>query len=164
MYKPFDYQPINPRIVNSFIDSCAFDPKYSPEDQASQEIFQRSENDEFFLNIAHSNLREINHPNTPSWVKREARGLIYTIPTGLTENERKQKDEILRILAGKGKPEKMEADAEHVFLASKHGGYFITTDKRILNKKDELEKICLAIIVKPSEFLKILAMYENNYQ
>jgi len=57
----------------------------------------------------------------------------------------------------------MVDDADHVFEASKYCGYFITTDKRILNKKDELERICSAIIVKPSEFLKILAMYENTY-
>jgi len=159
MRKPLDYTPINPKIINNFIDSCAFDPKYSPEDQASQEIFQRSEKNEFILIIAHSNQKEIDHPNTPEWVKREANKLIYSIPTGLTNGEIKQKAEILRILAGNGKPEKMTNDAEHVFEASKYGRYFITTDKRILNKKNQLENVCSVIILKPSEFLEILAMY-----
>ena len=162
MRKPLDYQPINPRIINNFIDSCAFDPKYSPEDEASQEIFQRSENDEIILNIAHSNQKEIDHPNTPNWVKREAHKLIYSIQTGLTNAELNLKAGILKILAGNGNPEKMTSDAEHVFEASKYGRYFITTDKRILNKKNELENICSVIILKPSEFLKILAMYENT--
>jgi hypothetical protein len=162
MHQPLDNQPINPRIVNNFIDSCAFDPKYSPEDKASREIFQRSENDEINLNIAHSNQKEIAHPNTPEWVKREANKLIFSIKTGLTNSEIKLKAEILKILAGKGNPEKMTSDAEHVFEASKYGRYFITTDKRILEKNNELENICSVMILNPSEFLKILAMYENS--
>jgi hypothetical protein len=41
----------------------------------------------------------------------------------------------------------MADDAEHIFLASKYIGYFVTTDKKILNKKDQLEKVCSATIV-----------------
>jgi len=134
----------------------------SPEDQASIEIFQRSENDDFILNISHSNLKEIDHPNTPNWVKIEANKLIYSIQIGLTNEEIKLKTEILKILTGNGKPEKNGKDAEHVFEASKYGRYFITTDKRILNKKKELEDLCSVIILKPSEFLEILAIYENT--
>jgi len=71
MRKPLGYMPPNPKISNIFLDSCAFDPKYSPEDQASQEIFQRHKSDELrTLDIAHSNLKEIDHPNTPDWVKK----------------------------------------------------------------------------------------------
>jgi hypothetical protein len=165
MRRPLGYRPPNPKTINIFLDSCAFDPKYSPEDQASQEIFQRHKSDNLkALDIAHSNLKEIDHPNTPDWVKREAINLIRSIQTRLTPNELYEKSEILRILAGNGNPGKMVDDADHVFEASKYGGgYFITTDKRILNNKDELKKVCSAIIVKPSEFLKILAMYENTY-
>jgi hypothetical protein len=165
MRRPLGYRPPNPKTRNIFLDSCAFDPKYSPEDQASQEIFQRHKSGNLIsLDIAHSNLKEIDHPNTPDWVKREAINLIRSIQTGLTPNEIYEKSEILRILAGNGNPAKMVDDADHVFEASKYGGgYFITTDKKILKKRDELEKICSAIIVKPSEFLKILAMYKNSY-
>lgn len=160
--KPLGYKPINPKIRNNFLDSCAFDPKYSPEDAASQKIFELYKNGEMVLNIAHSNQKEIEHPNTPDWVKTEALGMIYTIETSLTNGEQQQKQEILNILAGNGNPEKMKKDAEHVFEAGKYGGYFITTDERILKKKPDLEAICSAIIVKPSELLDILAMYENT--
>jgi hypothetical protein len=165
MRKPLGYRPPNPKIRNIFLDSCAFDPKYSPEDEASQEIFQRHKRDELkVLNIAYSNQKEIDHPNTPDWVKIEAINLILTNQTRLTPNEIYEKSEILRILAGNGNPAKMVDDADHLFEASKYGGgYFITTDKRILKKREELKKVCSAIIVKPSEFLKILAMYENTY-
>ena len=30
---------INPLIVNNLIDSCAFDPKYYPENEASEKIY-----------------------------------------------------------------------------------------------------------------------------
>lgn len=165
MRKPLGYRPPNPKIKNIFLDSCAFDPKYSPEDEASQEIFRRHKSDELKgLDIAHSNLKEIDHPNTPELVKREAINLIRTISTRLTRNEIYEKSEILRILAGNGDPAKMVDDANHIFEASKYGGgYFITTDKRILSNRDELKNVCSVIIVKPSEFLKILAMYENSY-
>jgi len=88
--------------------------------------------------------------------------MIYTIETSLTNGEKQQKIEILKILTGSGNPERMKKDAEHVFEAGKYGGYFITTDKRILEKKSDLEAICSATIVKPSELLDILAMYEST--
>ena len=137
------------------MDSCAFDPKYSPENDASLRIFSLYEESAIVLNIAHSTIKEVEHPNTPSWVKKEAGGMIYTIPTSLTQKEVAQKTEILKVLTGNGKPEKMEKDAEHAFEASKYCGYFITTDERILKKKDDLHAFCAAIIVKPSEFLEV---------
>jgi hypothetical protein len=163
MRKPLGYQPPNPKISNIFLDSCSFDPKYSPEDQASHEIFQLHNTDELRgLDIAHSTMKEIEHPNTPDWVKKLAEDLVYSIQTRLTDKELQQKAQILRVLAGNGKVEKIIEDANHVFEASKYVGYFITADKRILKKRDELRKICSAIIVKPSEFLKIWKVYKNT--
>lgn len=46
--------------------------------------------------------------------------------------------------------------------ASKYGGYFVTTDERILKKKEAMEKICAAIIVKSNELIEIINMYENE--
>ena len=160
--KPLGYKPIDPRRSTSFLDSCAFDPKYSPEDEASNQIFQLYRKDELVLNIAHSTQKEIEHPNTPSWIKQEAMSFIYTIPTSLTPEEFARKAQILDILAGNGNPEKMRKDADHIFEAGKYGGYFITVDGRILKKKEAIEEICSATIVKPSEFLKVLEMYQNT--
>ena len=159
-------KPLNPIIINpntrtNFMDSCAFDPKYEPEDISAHEIFCLYEQGKFVLNIAHSNLKEIDHPNTPIWVKKEAEALIYTLPVDLTPEEIQLKQRILVILAGKGKPENMVKDAEHVFEASKYCGYFITTDKRILKKKSELNGIVSCFIVKPSEFIKIFIAKNN---
>jgi len=114
------------------------------------------------LVIAHSNMKEIEHPNTPYWVKELAKDLVYSIQTIPTNPEVQLKAHILRVLAGNGKVEKKIEDANHVFEASKYVGYFITTDKRILKKRDELSKLCSATLVKPSEFIKIWKKYKNT--
>jgi hypothetical protein len=146
---------LNPKLCDNFLDSCAFDPKYSPESEASLEIFSLYESETILLSITHSNQKEIEHPNTPDWVKKQSQLLLYTIEVELTESERAQKSEIHRILTGNGLPEKMKQDSEHVFESAKYGGYFITTDERILRHRKTLAEVCLAKIVKPSEFLEI---------
>lgn len=145
--------PINPYITNILVDSCAFDPKYSPEDAAASELFG---NDKLNLIVSHSNIKEIEHPNTPGWVKAEAQCRIYTIETNLTPDETERKRKIHEILTGNGKPENMIQDAEHVFEAHKYGSYFVTTDSRILSKASELSKVTNVQIIKPSELLQIV--------
>lgn len=150
---------MNPLITNCFIDSCAFDPKYKPEDEASADIFKLYKDADFLIQIAHSTQKEIHHPNTPAWVKREALNLIYTLPVSLTESEVRKLGEIEIILAGNGKIENIIQDARHVFEAQKYGSYFITTDSRILARASRLHSVCNVTIIKPSEFLSIVKQH-----
>ena len=152
---PFGKSNLDPRRSNNFLDSCAFDPKYAPESDAAEEIQRIADEGGLSLLITHSNRKEIEHANTPENVKREARSMNYTIETDITPGERAQKAAVLRILTGNGSPEKYAADARHVFEAGKYIGYFITTDRRILDKRDELRKVCPATVLKPSEWLHI---------
>jgi len=152
---PFGRNYLDPRRANNCLDSCAFDPKYSPEHEAAKRIRSLGHEGIVQLNLAHSNQKEVDHPNTPECVKREATGMIYTIPTGLVPDEVTRKAKIHEILTGNGKPEKYAADAAHVFEAGKYGGYFVTTDQRILDKRAELNQICTATILTPTEWLKI---------
>lgn len=152
---PFGHYYLDPRRANSFLDSCAFDPKYAPEDQAAQEIRALGHDGIVSLLLAHSNQKEIDHPNTPEDVKRKAVAMIYTLKNAITPEEVRRKEAIHSILTGNGTPEKYEADAEHVFEAGKYAGYFITTDQRILNKRNELRQVCPAIILTPTEWLKV---------
>ena len=99
--------PINPLTTNNFMDSCAFDPKYKPEDRTSEEIFKLSKVGKILIQIAHSTQKEIDYPNTPGWVKREALDLIYSIPVHLTDSELRKLREIEAILAGNGKVSKI---------------------------------------------------------
>ena len=147
---------MNPWISNNFIDSCAFDPKYSPEDDSSREIFRLYADEQLGLMIAHSNLKEIEHPNTPDWVKAEARSRIYTIETERTSNEIALLNAIHALITGNGKPEQMRADAEHLYEATKYGSYFVTTDKRLLRHSTELLALCGINVVLPSEFLAVV--------
>ena len=153
------YRPINPLITNVFLDSCGFDPKYAPEDTASMELYRLYEQGKLVLHIAHSTQKELEHPNTPSWVKKEANTFIFTYEVQLIDEEIKQKKDILNILTGNGNPDRMRNDAEHVFEAAKYGSYFVTTDARILKKQIELQKLCGVNILKPSEIMEIIRTY-----
>lgn len=152
---PFGGSYLDPRRANNFLDSCAFDPKYSPEHEAAQAIRALGNEGKVNLVLTHSNQKEIDHPNTPKDVKREAAGMIYTIKTALIQEEEDRKARIHAILTGSGNPEKYAADAAHVFEAGKYVGYFITTDERILGKRDELRKVSPASILRPTEWLAI---------
>lgn len=158
---------VPPQKSNTHIDSCAFDPKYSPEDKSADEIFHLYENWKntgIILEIAHSVLKEIDHPNTPLWVKEKAYKIGYTIPTDFMKEEKNLLREIEKNLAGNGKVENIRQDARHIFEAHKHGHYFITTDDRILKKKMQLHQICACslAIVKPSEFLALVKTYDEK--
>ena len=150
------HMAIDPSITNNFMDSCAFDPKYAPEDTAAVELFDLYKQGKVLLQIAHSTQKEIEHPNTPAWVKAEANNLIFTIDVQLTPNEVTILRKIEAILAGTGQVQNISQDARHVFEAQKYGSYFITTDARILNRADALRKSCGVAIVTPSEFLALV--------
>ena len=153
---------LNPYYANIFIDSCAFDPKYEPETSCSNQIFALYEKEEINLIVSHSVLKEADHPNTPPRIKAEAASKIYSINTELTPEEHSKKQEIWSILTGNGKPESMEQDANHVFETHKYGGYFVTTDNRIIKRRTELSKICNAIIVKPCELMDLINEHKNS--
>jgi hypothetical protein len=150
------YRALSPLIVNNFIDSCAFDPKYEPEASSAVEILNLSKSGDFQLLIAHSTQKETEHPNTPDWVKKQAGCLIYTINVQLTWNEKQLLRDIEVLLAGNGNIENIKQDARHIFEAAKYGHYFITTDKRILARADELLRRAGVNVLLPSYFLESL--------
>ena len=153
---PFGHRLPDPRRTNTFLDSCAFDPKYHPEEEAAQRIRSLRRETTISILVAHSNQKEIEHPNTPADVKAEAADMNYTIETSLTPDELARRTKIHVALTGDGNPEKYAADAQHLFEAGKYGGgYFVTTDGRTLARKSELQTLSGAIILKPSEWLRI---------
>jgi predicted nucleic acid-binding protein len=155
---------INPWLCNNFVDSCAFDPKYDPENKAATEIFRLHEEDNLGIIIAHSTQKELEHPNTPSWVKKEATGLISTNNVSLTSEEKALLQNIEITLAGHGNRKNIVQDARHIFEAQKYGGvYFVTTDNRLLKKASEIYKLCSVSILLPSKFLSIVQCHPNPY-
>lgn len=153
---PFGRSPPDPRRSNTFLDTCAFDPKVEPEHSAAQKIRSLRKSVRISILLAHSNQKEIEHPNTPADVKAEAADMNFTIETGLTNAETERRAQVHQAMTGDGNPARYEADAHHIFGAGKYGGgYFVTTDKRILGRKSQLEAISGAVIVKPTEWLAI---------
>ncbi|MFA6636429.1 MAG: hypothetical protein WCV56_04920 [Candidatus Omnitrophota bacterium] len=107
------------------------------------------------LLIPHTVLEEIEYHNTPQWKKELARKYIYTLPVSLEPSERLKLEAIIRILTGEGKRENHENDGKHVFIAQKHGSYFITFDDGILRKRDAIQELDKGLkIVKPSELIR----------
>lgn len=147
-------EPFNPRRHLNFLDTCAFDPKYSPEHKAAEKIRVFAKNHQINLILSHSNQREIDHPNTPQDVKDDAASMIRTVPTLLVLREQEMLREIHEILTGNGSFEKYSADAGHIFEAAKYGGCLITTDKRILGKMVDLKRVSRVVVLKPSDWLK----------
>ena len=78
---------IDPKYSQFHLDTCAFDPTHSPEDLAAIEIWNLYEAGTLNVILAHSNQREIGHPNTPPRVKAQASAMISTIPVQLTPQE-----------------------------------------------------------------------------
>jgi len=125
------------------------------------EIFQLREKGDLNILVAHSTQKEVEHPNTPEWVKKEAGNLVYTMEVGLNPNEGKMFRRIHEILTGDGKLENVVQDAQHIFEAQKYGSYFVTTDDRLLKKADDIRQACRVEIKLPSEFLEIVRSYDR---
>ncbi len=153
--KSFGRNYLDPHRANNFLDSCAFDPGDATEDEAARRIRALANDGKVNLILTHSTQKEIDHRNTPPDVKREASAMLFTLETSLTPPELVRKARIHTILTGNGKAEKYAADAMHVFEAGRYGGYFVTTDERILAKKEELGRESGAVILKPSDWLRI---------
>lgn len=137
-----------PRYTHSFIDSCAFNP-CGIEEEASRRILEKWP----YILVAHSVQKELDHPNTPSDVKSRAIEFPYTIETDLTPELLKTKDEIRVLVQGNSKAGKHKGDADHLFELYKHGGgYFITTDQRLLSLSGELFKRYFITTIKPKDY------------
>jgi hypothetical protein len=150
---------IDPAICNVAIDANALDkPKGDPAragqvDRLLALWAARGVN----LVVPHSVLAEMQRPATPASVRQAAVGAIYTINTGLTQDERRRRQAIARALQGNAQPGRHAADAEHLAEAAKYGGYFITHDERVLKRSHGLSDLLgpALRVVTLADFLQI---------
>lgn len=89
------HQQRPPQYTHTFIDSCAFDPG-GEEECASRRILDKWQ----YVVVAHSVQKEVDHPNTPSDVKRMAKALVYTIDAELTPELAAKREEIRNLIEG----------------------------------------------------------------
>ena len=141
-----------PQYTHSFIDSCAFNLG-SVEEVASRRILEKLPN----IIIAHSVQKELDHPKTPDDVKLMAQAFVYKIETDPTPELLSRKYEIRIFIQGNAKPGRHKGDADHLFELYKFGGgYFVTTDVRLLSRSDKLFKKYFITTIKPSDYEKLL--------
>src|SRR6202166_2296113 len=121
---------IDPAICNVAIDANALDKPEGDPARANQvdRLLALWAARGVNLIVPHRVLIELQRPATPAPVRKAAAGAIYTIKTGLTEDERRRRQAIARALQGNAQPGRHAADAEHLAEAAKYGGYFITHD------------------------------------
>ena len=85
------------------------------------------------------------------------KSLVYTNETELTPELLDKKSEIRTLIQGNAKPGKHTGDADHLFELYKHGGgYFVTTDERLLSYSDELFRKYFITTIKPSVYEALL--------
>ena len=124
---PFGHNLPDPRRTNTFLDTCAFDPKVEPEHSAAQKIRAIRHAGQISILLAHSNQKEIEHPNTPADVKTEAADMNYTIAAPLTAAENERRALVHQAMTGDGNPGRYKANAHHIFKTKKYNkNLFIT--------------------------------------
>jgi len=133
-------RPLDPRICNVAIDAAALDGG-SATPAMMNRLLALADDGEIQLIVPRGVRQEIFHPRTPVAVRDAVLPRIFTLTTGLTDNEFCVRREIRLALQGNAKPGAHDADADHLAEAAKYGGYFITNDERILRKSGELASL-----------------------
>lgn len=147
---------LDPRICNILFDANALDRDGSARDAMVQRLLALRQTGKINIVIPGSVRREATHPHTPKSVQEAILQGVSTQPVTLTVEERVILRQIRSILQGNARAGKHDADGEHLFEASKYGGgYFITHDRRMLDKRDELRPLIgpALAIVSLEEFL-----------
>ena len=104
----------------------------------------------------------IQHPRTPDDVRAAFAPQIFNLQPGLNSSQWDTRRRVQAILQGNAKPDKHKADASHLSEAAETGcAYFITHDKRILDKSLELATVLppTLTIVTLAEFMEIFDGY-----
>lgn len=151
--------PLNPRNAINYLDSCAFNPDNGEVDAANK-ILALHTIGQVIVSITRSVKDELDRSKTPAEVRNRASGMFWVFAPSLTQDEKGKKELVEAIMIGNGKRDKYEADANHVFEVGRRGGYFITADKRILRKRNDLKNACSAIVCCPTEWLMIFQQTE----
>ena len=150
------HQQLPPKFTHSFMDSCAFNPGGS-EEKCSRRLIRLSDDGEINLVIADSVREEIGNPKTPSNVKKRASSQIFTCKPSLTPEQKTTREEIRTLVQGNAKPGQHKNDADHIFDLQVHGGgYFITTDARLLSLSETLFNRYSVTTITPCAYEKLL--------
>lgn len=144
----------DPRYFGAMLDSNALGG--TEYDADVERVIELAELRQLSIVMPASVKDEIEHPHTPVEVKRRAARLIFTLKVQLTSDEKRRSKAVRAILQGNAKAGQHDRDALHLFEAMKYGcGYFITNDKRLISRADELRTVLSYLeITTPAQFLE----------
>jgi len=158
--KPLKVQRIDPRDTTVFLDANALDDCMKCDNECVERICYLNKNlNKYQVGFILPRLvrQEIGHPNTPEYVKNRASDFIYTTETHLNSEENAKMGSLVYHFKGNGVGGRHDDDSNHIFEALKYGaGYFITEDKRILKKSEDLNILALS----RSDFFDVLKEFE----
>jgi len=149
---------LDPRICNTILDANAIDPDGGPKDPLIDRLLTLQKMGEITIVVPGSVRREIEHPRTPNSVKNQILPMIFSLSVGKTVAEHETIRNVRSLLRGNASTGKHDADGFHLCEAAKYGGgYFITHDGRMLDKRAELKPLLgpALCIVTLSEFLEV---------
>ena len=163
---PFsNHRPLDPRICNIALDANALDSDGTERDQLVTRFRELSDTAKVNVVLAGGVRGEVQHPNSPGEVKAAMLPQIFNLRPGLNAGQQIERRRVADILQGNAKPGAHAADASHLSEAAETGcGYFITHDKPILGKRDELRAVLPPTlqIVSLREFFEILDDYQEG--
>ncbi|WP_147330386.1 MULTISPECIES: hypothetical protein [unclassified Duganella] len=136
-----------------YLDNCMF--VAHDNDPDINRILALHEAREAVFVMPRSVKNEVDNPRTPEPARNKASGMLFTFPVNPSKDEERKRRMVDEILIGKSKGDKHVADAAHVLEAGIHHGYFITSDGRVNDKKDQLKAACGVRIVRPAEWLAL---------
>jgi hypothetical protein len=98
----------------------------------------------------------------PAHIQAAVTPMFFTYQVSLNSEEQQRKRLIEQELRGNARPGKHTADADHLFEAEKYCAYFITHDRRILDKAGRMRSLLRPslTVVTLAEFLEIFDQYE----
>ena len=107
--------------------------------------------------------KEVQHPRTLAGARDVVLPRVVNLQPELTPSQRKSRRRVAAVLQGNARSGAHTADASHLSEAAETGcGYFITHDRRILAKRDELRHVLppTLTIVTLTEFFDLLDRFE----
>jgi hypothetical protein len=133
---------LDPRICNIGHDANALDRNGSPRDALVDRFRSLVSAGRLIVVVAGGVRDEVQHPRTPADVKDAVLPRIFNLRPGLIPSQQEERRRVAAVLQGNARPDKHAADASHLSEAAETGcAYFITHDKRILDKRDELRPV-----------------------
>lgn len=157
------HRPLDPRICNIGCDANALDLDGSAKDRLVPRFRELSSAGTLTVVVAGGVRSEVQHPKTPGNVKDAVLPQLFNLQPELTAPQQGERRRVQAILQGNALPGKHAADASHLSEAAETGcAYFITHDKRILDKRSELRDVLprFLTITTLVEFFEILDAYE----